>query len=239
MSPKLDDRQDEKSLIGDRLREEREESGFTREYMAALGGVSAKTQGKYERGESPPDALYLTAVAATVDIQYIVTGERSRSSQSQRSILDANGQPASQKAWLERFVVVERYGAEASAGHGAIPDDEAILEYMAFQRQWLRAIGVQPNQAVVVTARGDSMEPLISSGDLVIVDLSRTELTDGVFVLRRDEHLVIKRVQDLLDGRWMLKSENDAYDPIVIEPEQVEDLRIVGRARYTWAGRRL
>lgn len=225
--------------LSERLREERTRLNMTQRDFALLAGVKESTQRNYEGERSVPDANYFAAVAHAVDIQYIITGERSARAQSQRSIVDASSDPASQKAWLERFVVVERFGAEASAGHGAESDDEVILEYMAFQRQWLRAIGVQPNEAVVVTARGDSMEPLISSGDLVIVDLSRKELTDGVFVIRRDHRLVIKRVQDLLDGRWMLKSENDAYEPIVIEPGQVDDLRIVGRARYTWAGRRL
>ena len=225
--------------LSERLRAERTRINMTQRDFALLAGVKESTQRNYEADRSVPDANYFAAVAHAVDIQYIITGERSAKAQSQRSIVEASGDPASQKAWLERFAVVERYGAEASAGHGTVPDDEAILEYMAFQRQWLRAIGAQPNETVVVTARGDSMEPLIASGDLVIVDLSRRELTDGIFVLRREDRLVIKRVQDLLDGRWMLKSENDAYDPIVIEPTQVDDLRIVGRARYTWAGRRL
>lgn len=195
--------------------------------LAQVLGVSPSTVSTWKKRNTVPyREIVRYCLLNEIEIEFAIFGETANP-------------PKADAAWLENFVVVRRYGVEASAGHGSIVNDEEILEYMAFQRQWLRTIGVTPDSAIVLTARGDSMEPLISSGDLVVVDESKKDLTDGIFVLRLDSHLIIKRVQNLLDGRWLLKSENEAYDPITISTDQAEDLHVVGRARYTWAGRRL
>ncbi|HEC12306.1 MAG TPA: XRE family transcriptional regulator [Acidiferrobacteraceae bacterium] len=75
--------------IGTRIRKEREQLGFSQSYMGALGGVTGKTQGKYERDERRPDADYLAAVAHVIDIKYVITGESSVTQQSQESIIEA------------------------------------------------------------------------------------------------------------------------------------------------------
>ncbi|HDL7798394.1 TPA: helix-turn-helix transcriptional regulator [Yersinia enterocolitica] len=65
-------------LIGARLREEREKTGESQEAMATNFGVSTRTWGKYERGETMPDATTLALLNEQygVDIMYILTGER-------------------------------------------------------------------------------------------------------------------------------------------------------------------
>lgn len=63
---------------GDRLREERERLGFNQTAMGAVGGVLKQAQLKYEKGERSPDASYLEGVAKVgVDVQYVITGQRS------------------------------------------------------------------------------------------------------------------------------------------------------------------
>jgi transcriptional regulator with XRE-family HTH domain len=63
--------------IGERLRSERERLGLSQALFGQLGGVKANAQGKYEKGERVPDALYLQAIAQNqVDIFYVVTGQR-------------------------------------------------------------------------------------------------------------------------------------------------------------------
>lgn len=63
--------------IGERLREERDRLNLNQEEMGNLGGVSKRTQAAWERGEQVPHAEYLALVAAgTVDVLYVVTGQR-------------------------------------------------------------------------------------------------------------------------------------------------------------------
>lgn len=63
--------------IGSRLREERARLGLTQGSFALAGGVLANAQGKYERGQRSPTAIYLSRLAGIgVDILYVVTGRR-------------------------------------------------------------------------------------------------------------------------------------------------------------------
>jgi len=66
------------SSVGARLREERMRIGLSQVDFGALASVTKTTQGNYEANKRSPDAVYLNAVSsAGVDIQYIVTGNRS------------------------------------------------------------------------------------------------------------------------------------------------------------------
>lgn len=67
--------------MGQRLKEERERLGMTQPDFAAKGGVTKVSQYNYESGRRAPDGAYLAAVAAIgVDVQYIITGQRSSAS---------------------------------------------------------------------------------------------------------------------------------------------------------------
>lgn len=70
--------------IGERLKEERERLGLSQLAFGELGGVKKLAQHNYEKGDRYPDALYLSALAKFgIDIQYVVTGERSASVMAQ------------------------------------------------------------------------------------------------------------------------------------------------------------
>lgn len=61
-----------------RLKEERKRLGLKGGQLAQLGGVSAVSQSCYEKGKQLPGATYLAAIAAAgVDVQYVLTGQRS------------------------------------------------------------------------------------------------------------------------------------------------------------------
>lgn len=62
--------------IGERLRELREQKHLNQEAFGALGGVSIKTQNRYEMGGRKPGFDYLEALAAAgVDVVYLLTGD--------------------------------------------------------------------------------------------------------------------------------------------------------------------
>ena len=70
--------------IGERLKEERERLGLSQLAFGELGGVKKLAQLNYEKGDRYPDAQYLAALARFgVDVQYVVTGDRSVSSMPQ------------------------------------------------------------------------------------------------------------------------------------------------------------
>ena len=66
--------------IGNRLKQERLRLKFSQTDFGAIGGVTKKTQGIYEKDTRKPDAAYLTGIAHHVgaDVQYILTGLHSK-----------------------------------------------------------------------------------------------------------------------------------------------------------------
>ncbi|WP_290604942.1 helix-turn-helix transcriptional regulator [Arsenophonus sp. ENCA] len=64
--------------MGDRLKSERLRLGLSQEMFAERCGVKKLTQYNYEKSERHPDAGYLIAAKALgVDLNYVMTGERS------------------------------------------------------------------------------------------------------------------------------------------------------------------
>lgn len=77
---------------------------------------------------------------------------------------------------------------------------------------------------------GDSMEPLIQSGALIVVD-RMLETTDGDIVIARiGNELCVKRLRIESDGAVWLFSENKNYQPIQIGEES--DFEIWGKVQY-------
>lgn len=63
--------------LGARLKEERKSLGLSQQQFAAIGGVEANAQGKYESGERAPRSDYLAALGDKgVDVLYVLFGQR-------------------------------------------------------------------------------------------------------------------------------------------------------------------
>lgn len=81
-----------------------------------------------------------------------------------------------------------------------------------------------------VRAAGDSTEPTIQDGDLVVVDKDRRVAVDGqLFVVRTGEELVVKRLRQIGD-HWSLVSDHRSH---LSRPMRASDV-IVGRV--AWCG---
>lgn len=67
--------------LGERLREERERLGMSQTQFGDLAHVTKKSQMLYEADQRSPKGDYFTAIASQgVDVQYVLTGNRSVSS---------------------------------------------------------------------------------------------------------------------------------------------------------------
>lgn len=130
-------------------------------------------------------------------------------------------------------VSVPRLTLSASAGAGSLHDDECVQGVMAFDAAWLRHLGVQPQHASIVRVQGESMAPTLSDGDEIIVDHGdgASKLRDGVYVLRLDGVLMVKRlVLGPRRGRFSILSDNPHYPNWTdIDPELIV---VIGRVRW-------
>ncbi len=69
-----DDKRVIRTKIGERLKAERAKAGFNQADFSANGAVSKASQVAYESGVNAPDAVYLTRLAAHIDLLYVLTG---------------------------------------------------------------------------------------------------------------------------------------------------------------------
>lgn len=121
------------------------------------------------------------------------------------------------------------YDIAVSAGHGTEPWDEDPIDYATMPIDWLRTIG-DPDSLDLLRVDGDSMEPELRDADLVFVDRSQTQAREGIFVVRVDHQLLIKRLRVLGGGRAELVSNNPAYPPIAVMLDG-DGFEIKGRVR--------
>jgi hypothetical protein len=140
---------------------------------------------------------------------------------------------------LAKLVPIPRLRIGASAGPGAFTDNERAVAHLAFDPGWLKQVTrAAPSDLSIIRVQGDSMHPTLSDGDEIMVDRSaaNTGLVEGVYVLRRDDTLMVKRVAIHPSTRRLtISSDNSAYPSWRdCEPGSVE---VVGKV--VWAGRRI
>ena len=137
------------------------------------------------------------------------------------------------------LVTINRTAVRASAGPGAAVSEEVGQPYFAFDERWLKALTASPSDRLsIIRVEGDSMSPTLNQGDDILVDLGDCgeRLRDGVYVLRIDDALVVKRIAMHPAGkRVTVQSDNPAYPDW---PDcDLGQLRCIGRV--IWAGRKL
>ena len=138
------------------------------------------------------------------------------------------------------YSAVPEIDVRASAGPGAWNDEfEETAETWLFADPLIRhEFRARPEDLRMITVDGDSMEPVLSSGDRVLIDVSlKVPVPPGIFVIWDGMGLVAKQIEHVPHSeppRVVLKSFNPEYDSY---ERLAEEIRIVGRA--VWVSRRL
>jgi Peptidase S24-like len=136
------------------------------------------------------------------------------------------------------LVLVPRLSIGASAGPGGLMEDERPQSEIGFDPRWLRSLGSKGQSLSLIQVAGDSMTPTLGDGDDIMVDRDdgADRVRDGIYVLRVDDVLIVKRLSvNPLAKRLAIKSDNPAYpDWTDTDPA---DVNVIGRV--IWAGRKL
>ena len=220
--------------INERIIKSRKSKGFTQEYLAEILNISLPTMNHYESGKRVPNSALLAKLAGVVECDpgWLLTGEGSGNRQNPESSLTDSS--------MEGFVLVPRYNIEASAGGGAIIHSEQIVDHLAFKADWVhKELGTDPKNLVLVHSMGDSMEPTIRSGDLLLVDRSKSRMKgDGIYLINLDDGLMVKRVEWLLGGGVVIRGDNTAVSREQLLPStDLEKLQLLGRV--VWVGSKI
>ncbi|MBW3634618.1 MAG: S24 family peptidase [Chloroflexi bacterium] len=137
------------------------------------------------------------------------------------------------------LVPIVRFAVNASAGHGALQGEEARCPPIAFDSTWLKRLcSARPDDLSIIHVEGDSMIPTLADGDEIMVNRAdaTARLRDGIYVLRHEDTLLVKRLSLNPSTRKLtISSDNPAY-PTWPEcsPRNVD---VIGRV--VWSGRRI
>ena len=155
-------------------------------------------------------------------------------------LLTGRGEPmgSSAEASDPGVMLVPINEVQVSAGGGDVELGEEEVGKFPFDEAYFRErIGAKPGNVVMLKVSGDSMAPTLGPGELVMVDTGNDRPpSDGVWVVRIGNALLVKRLQVLPGGRIAVISDNPAYQPYEIDTtEEQPDFAIIGRV--VWAPR--
>lgn len=219
--------------LGKRLVELRGDAS-QKEFAKQLG-VHFNTLAAYERGEGSPDLRFLTKISelSGKGVSWLI-GAGDNGVASLPSGVDADG------------VQIPRFDVRAAAGAGTLALTENVSSYFTVDRDWLRRAlpsWAGANASVgILEGSGDSMEPTIRDGDLIMAVRNPPEYAidrGGVFLVLHHGQLRIKRLHvDMASGDISLISDNPRYPPERVPKDRVEfDLQVL--ALIFFAGGRL
>jgi len=191
--------------FGSRVRLARSLAKLTQKELASRVGMS---QGALSELESAGFSSTLTvqiAHACGVDVQWLATGDGSPGglpATTDRQPIPLDNNPD--------YPAVRRVRIKASAGVNgyAVEHMDEDGPPIVFRADWFRAHGYRPDKLVALRVCGQSMEPSLYEGDLIVVNTQQTEPKDGrVFVVLYEGVVAVKRlVRDA--GAWWLESDN-------------------------------
>jgi phage repressor protein C with HTH and peptisase S24 domain len=149
------------------------------------------------------------------------------------------GGPAEEPAGAGGLVTINRHPVMVSAGPGAIVREEYGKPYFGFDERWLKVLTpTPPSHLSIVRVEGDSMSPTLNPGDDILVDLDdcAERLRDGIYVLRVDDVLIVKRLAlNPIGRRVTIQSDNPAYPDW---PDcGLDEIKCIGRV--IWSGRKV
>jgi phage repressor protein C with HTH and peptisase S24 domain len=197
--------------------------------VAERAGVPKGTLNRYlAGGEMKLATAAAIARAANVSVEWLATGDGPRTLVT----VPKSGQdtPAVAPRRTPGTVQIARYDARAAAGHGDGLSPGTIIETISFSETWVRTVlRRNPAHLALIECRGDSMEPTLRDGDVLMVDTSVMEVRSSrIYVLEVEGNLLVKRIQRMLDGRLRIASDNPRYEAELLTPSDRDPLRIVG-----------
>jgi phage repressor protein C with HTH and peptisase S24 domain len=134
------------------------------------------------------------------------------------------------------FAPIHRLNVQLSAGSGIENGDQAVVETLAFRRDWLARMRVNPASAVLVKVNGDSMQPGLHDGDLALVDTSQKLIRSGQIyaVTDIDAQTLVKRIDTLGGEGILLRSDNPDFAPLIRLGHEAN--RVTVHGRVVWSG---
>lgn len=203
--------------FSDRLRQLRTERGLSQQSLAnSLRNISKSSINMYERGEREPGLEMLEAIADffNVDMDFLLGKSDIQNKARSEIKLPDNVIPMPE---MRKIPLIGSIACGAP-----ILADEHIEDYIDIPKHI--------HADFALTCKGDSMiNARIFDGDIVYIRKQETVENGEIAAVLIDDEATLKRVR-LFDDHISLEPENPQYRPIVYWGEEMNSVRIIGKA---------
>lgn len=218
--------------LAKRIAARMKELGVSQAGLARMVGVSQPTINEIVSGKTQR-SKHLRAIASSLETtEAWLLGETDDASAGAITALDKN-----EMAERLGLALIPEMDMGFAMGAGTFVEVFERTGFRAFDREWIRSI-TEGNLEKLFVARGDgdSMEPTMHDGDVVLIDCAQDRINraDRIWAMIYGGLGVIKRVRRMPDGTLELMSDNARVPPI---RATAGDVHIVGRV--VWIGRRI
>lgn len=142
------------------------------------------------------------------------------------------------------YAHIPLHAAMLAAGAGAENGSEEIVDHLAFRRDWLARIGVSASSAKLARVWGDSMQPSLWPGDMILINTSakepplrrrdaRDQRRSPIYALIDNGEARVKRIERPTEDQMLLISDSPDYAP---ELRQGSDEAITIVGKVVWWG---
>ena len=192
-----------------------------KELSLALGYDKSWATNTKRRGGIPYDACAKAVEEFKVSFDFLIYGD------------EKSNLPTDQ-------IQIPFYEISASAGSGELVLSEEMNSLVSFDTNFLRnELHVDPKQTFLMLVRGDSMTPTLNNNAVMMVNREIDGFSDGIYVIRMDGSLIVKRLQVIPNGVIKVISDNKDYQTYEINKKDFEsgDYELIGRV--VWSGQRM
>ena len=225
-------------MIGENIRRFREALGISQEELAHRTGVHSNTIARWERAEVSPRGTSLTKLAQGLGISpaELFTGETDTPERAPASAASDPRQEIVSNAQFIETVRVPLIGGvvKACCGPGNAYASEVdwkiegaleVPKMELFAYEWQ----VGPRGFATIRVEGNSMEPRIYDGDIIL--FGDLPYSNGNFVLvKYDDRIIVRGIWDDHNGHYRLRALNPAYEDIEVDMEdESKEFIILGK----------
>lgn len=217
--------------VGKRLKEMRATKGLTQLQLCEILEIPQSNLVRYEndRGNLTYEKLQ-KIYQLGINLEWLIMGEGEmlRNGENTRDLTvkeNKNLIPID-----ENLIKIPLLNIKASAGVGFVNYQEDVKDYIGIPARFLG--GYLPKNVALLFADGDSMEPIMHSGDLLLVSPKDQELiSERIYIIRAFDELRVKKLIRKINGNIIIKSENERYGSEEVSLQEWTDnnIEIVGR----------
>jgi len=218
--------------LGQRIREMRGKQ--SRQEFAENFLIAPSSLARWEAGDTQPELGFLVRLVGAFgcSLKWLITGDDDFPKNG-KILADQQLEYLDKMGWGKNapgIIMIPMVDAVLSAGEGSFETSGDSERQFAFRQDFLSPKG-NISQMVLMRVDGDSMEPRISDGDMVLIDQSQKHLRTGKIFAVGVEDMVYLKMVSAMPGKVILSSINEDYPPLEVDTRgDLEDsVRIIGR----------